>query len=419
MRPTTVTKLSLADFARILGIHPLHVAQVSIPNPRSTSICDSTFFQYPWQDADKVGRDEILQAIAEAESLVEGYLKYRLAPSWEVDEWRKTEQPAPPELVRIGNWDVRYFRQMVKANWGWFITGGVRAESAIELAAAVVYSDEDNDGYFETATVTTTVVDSQDPCEVHLYYPGHNGEDEWEIRPIKVTISGALATITFHRELAVKSEFLDAFFPEPVDGLVDANFLDTVDVYRVYNDPSTQATMVWEPTGTCNCGLDGCANCSYSVQTACTYLRDNPKLSLVVYSPADWDSTNLVFTPTLQNVARMPDMVRLYYQSGFRDKRKSCTNEMDDQWKRVIAHFAASKLDRPPCDCSATEWEYWREDMSLLRGSDDSGSQKGIYHLGGGNARPGPIENPFGARRGAIEAWYRVARNGIGEMAMA
>jgi hypothetical protein len=371
MHASIPTKLSLYDFAKILGINPLHFGQVAVPSRRATSMCDATYFQYPWQDGDRVGRDEIAQAIAEAEELMERALGFRLAPAWEVDEWRATEQPFQHELTRIGLRDIRGFKQLVKANWGWFISGGVRASSLVAAGQVITYSDEDMDGYDETATVTATVDLGTEPCELGAFYPSKDGAPEWEIRPVRVTVVGAVGTFVFRREQAVLPELMEALEPEACDGLTDANFLETVDIYRTYTDPSTQATLVWEPTGGCGCGTGTCPSCTYTVQSACLHLRGNPKSSLAVYTPADWNVDTLQFDASPLSMPRQPDIVRLYYQSGLRDKSKPCSRDMDEQWKRTVAHFAASLLDRPPCDCAATQWEHsYRAVMALATRRD-------------------------------------------------
>jgi hypothetical protein len=415
MRASTQTKLSLYDFSRILGINPLHFGQVTFtPSSRTPAACDQAYFQYDWQDADRVSRESIAYAIAEAEELIERYLKYRLAPSWEVDEWRPTEAALRHDLFRIGHFDVRGLNQIVKAQWGHFISGGIEAKTLIQGGVAITYSDADSDGYFETATVSVAVAEGQSPCEIAVYYPGQSGDDAWEIRPIKVSIAAGVATITFRREQAVLAELLEELGPEPVDGTDNDSFLTQADVYRHWNDPQTQATLVWEPGAGCTCSGVGCAACVYSVQTACLYVRSDPKLSLVAYTPAEWDADDEEFIRRPLLSWRQPDVVRLYYYSGLRDKRKACTRDMDEQWKRTVAHFTAALLDRPPCDCGVTEWEYWREDLALSNGSDASGSQKGTYQMNFDE-----FDNPFGTRRGMLDAWRRVQRQAIAEAVFA
>lgn len=416
MRSITPTKLSLKDFGRILGINPLHLGQVVFtPSGVAPRTCDQAYFEHDWQDHDRISRESMAIAIAEAEELIERQIGYRLAPAWEVDEWRPTIRPYKPELTRLHNYDVRGYTQAVKANWGHFISGGIRSKEIIEEGAAITYTDPNSDGFFERATVIVTVDADLSPCELHIYYPDHDGDDAWEIKPIQVSIVGTTATIIFGREQAVVESELEDFYPEPVDGTDDTLFLENLDVYRVYNDPQTQVSFLWEPFGLgCqHCGSEGCSVCAYSIQTGCIHLRSDPRSSLVVPTPASWNQETLSFDSEVFSVAHQPDIVRLYYYSGLRDKRKPCTQDMDEQWKRTVAHYAVSLLDRPPCDCSVTEWAYWHEDLALVQGNNASGNQRGIYRISNRN-----LDNPFGTRRGQVDAWNRCLKEGIIEMAI-
>lgn len=406
-RALTPTKLPLDTWARIMGMHPLHFNQVSLAN--ESPHCNQIMFQHEWQNYDHVSREEIARAIADAETLIEEQLGYHLAPAWEVDEWRGTHRYYRSELVNLNSSDVRGYRQTVQAKWGYFITGGIEAKDLVEEEAPIAYTDPDGDSYFERATVSVSTV-AVDPSEIAVYYPGKDGDDAWEIRPIEVSIASGVATITFRRELAVIPEHFDIMDTEDVnvDGLDDANFLETVDVYRHYNDPQTQASFLWEPLagGWCgSCGGSGCPTCAYNAQTGCLIVRGDPRQSIVGYSPAVWDSDDLNFTNQGWIMSRQPDIVRLYYYSGWRNKRQRYNNRMDPQWERVVARMAAANLDRPPCDCAKGDWSKWREDLTLASGDVDG---QAFYRQ-----PDGILDNPFGSCRGQVEAWRKVRQERV------
>lgn len=412
---STRTKLPLATFFKILGMHPLHVSQVRLDN---VPYCGSILFQYAWQNADHVSREEIAQAIAEAESKMENFLGYRLAPSWEIDEWHGTHRPFRQEFVNYNSADIRGFNQNIRANWGYMISGGREAKTLIDDNVSIAYTDVDGDGYFETATVTVATV-VQDKNEVAVFYPDKDGDDTWEIRPIKVSIASGIATITFRRELAVNPDLFEVFNTEGAEaiGTNDADFLTEVDVYRRYNDPQTQASFLWEPSasGFCEtCNGDGCASCSYTTQTGCLLLRGDPRSSIVVYKPADWNSDTLAFDNASWAQGRQPDITRLYYYAGWRDKSQAYVSHMAEEWQRCVAYMAAAMLDRPPCDCNADTWQHWREDLTLISGNAD---EKGFYREPGSGkfAGVGVTDNPMGSRRGEIFAWRKVMRMGKSE----
>lgn len=406
-RVSTPTKLPLATWARLMGLHPLHFEQVRLTGDEETVSCSHIYFQHEWQTADHVSREEIATAIAEAEQNIEKALGYRLAPSWEVDEWQPTVRPFRPELHNLYSSDIRGRRQVVNANWGYFISGGIQAKTVIQAAKPIVYSDQDGDGYKERARVIQ-ITDVLDPCEIAVFYPGKSGDDTWEIKPISVSIAGGSATIDFRRELAVTEELQEAFDIEGGEaiGSDDTDFLTTVDIYRRYNDPQTQASFLWEPqsTGFCgNCGGSGCYVCSYTTQTGCLVARGDPRNSIVGYYPGAWNGDNNNFDTDAWALARTPDTIRLFYYCGWRDKRMPCVNKLDPKWERVIAYYAAALLDRPPCDCSADVWLRHRQDLTIYQGDEDG---KPFFR-----DPSGILDNPFGSRRGMVNAWRQVQQN--------
>jgi hypothetical protein len=401
-----VTKLPLDRWAVHMGINSLHWNGVQIPAIEKT-LCDSAWCTWEWQSSDRVSREEVARAIAQAESDIERYVGYRLLPSWEVDEWRATDRPYRREMSFAGSTGFRGYGRSVEAKWKWFITGGIRKQDLVDAAAAIIYSDADSDSYDETAIVTVTVVAGTLPCELAVYYPGKAGAERWRIRPIAVSITGTTATIAFRREQCVLEALWDELTTSwsAVDGMVDANFLDEVDVYRITNDPSTQATLVWEPGGSCSCNGTGCTACTFNVQTACLHLRGEPRLAFLAYNAAEWDAVDEEFDSRALSVGRNPDAVRLFYRAGYESPLVDCPyTEMDSELERVIAIYAASMLDRPPCGCAEQQWERWAKDLGFVGGASELAS----YNLSAQD-----LNNPFGTRAGAVFAWKWASREGV------
>lgn len=413
-RASIKTQLSLDRWAQLMGLNPLHFNQVRFDEP-DNAICSDIYFQYNWQTADHISREQLAQTIAEAEQDIEQWLGYHLSPQWEVDEWRPALRPNNPEFVNYNGHDIRGFRQTVHADFGYFISGGIQAKTLIEAGAAITYTDVDGDGYKETATVTVNTV-AQDINEIAIFYPGKDGDDAWEIQIPEVSIAVPVATIVFRREQAVIPEKLEAYNIEGAEaiGTVDADFLETVDVYRRYNDPQAQASFLWEPlaTGLCGtCGGSGCTVCAYATQTGCLVLRGEPRQSIVGYWPAVWNETTLDFDRVPWAVHRLPDIIRLYYYSGWRDKNAKYVSRLASEWERIVAYMTAARLPRPPCDCSADTWRYWREDFNLASG-DENGPQY-FQPLTSRGKFPNPLDNPFGSKRGEMQAWNKVCTLGL------
>lgn len=411
-RAETITKLPLDTWAQILGIYPVHFAGVVLAGGGFS--CTSAWHQHSWQDFDSTSREEIAEAIARAESDIEHALGYRLIPTWEIEEWNASIRPVLPELFNLNARNLRGFHPTIETDWHWMISGGIREDTLIEAGAAIVYSNTRLPATYDNlATVTVAVAENFASDEIRVYYPGHTADERWRIRPVTVVVAALTATITFERHLAIDESFMTGFnlvdtgdsALRPAVGEADGDFLSTVDVYRVRNDPQQQITLQWEPgPTTCSCGGTGCVACAYSTQTGCLILRGDRRLSNVAFAPATWDSTLEQFDAAALAVARIPDSMRVWYYAGLRDESQaSPIDTMDPDWARTVAIYSASMLDRTPCQCSTYWWDRWSQDMAF---SDGAGE------LSSFNLPPRMLDNPFGTRRGAIYAWQRVRRSG-------
>ena len=387
-RSETRTWLSLDRWAEIIGLNPLHFNQLASED--FPDLCGQPWYQHDWQDADRVGREAIAQAIRLAERRISKYLGYNLLPDW-YNEIVPTPRPASPELYGT-SYNPRYARKSVRATKNFLISGGIKGSSLIEAGLAVVRTDADGDGYKElcTVTVTTDVAD----CEIRLYYPGESGSDLWEIRPISVSSTGGVATITFKSWQIVDPDKQQYLNPEPLTAETASNYITTVDSYRVYNDPQTQVTFMWESLPI-PCGSSGCAACEWGTQSGCLQARNN-RLGYFTFHPATWDADDEEFDATAFSVCREPDKMRIYYYSGWEDQDLTCTKtRMDPVLEKAVAHFAATLLDRDMCACNNVQHylDYWREDLARV-GSDVTYQNS-----------PMVLGNPFGTMRGAVHAY--------------
>lgn len=412
-RADTLTKLPLDRWAQLMGINPMHFNGVFHPNHPPT-VCEQPWLQHPWQAADRLGREDIANAISEAEASIEKELNFRLKPTWEVDEWNPTVRPWRPEFHNLSVTDIRGFNPVAKVRWGYFVTGGFRAKEIIQTGVGIVFSDNDGDSYEETATITVSVSITNE-CEIALYYPVggpvvNAADDRYQIRPINVSITAGVATITCQRHQLVDAERQSDLIPPAddshlrgVDGTIDANFLATIDVYRVSNDPQQQVQFLWEPKGCSSCSGTGCNICSYNVQLGCLLLRGDPRNSNIVYRPATWNTTTLEFDTAPWSVrGREPDLIRVWYYAGWRDRTLDCpTLVMDSFYERAVAYYAAGLLDRPICECNNVRaWiEQWQID--LARQPSGGGTYQNVEET---------LRNPLGTTRGAQYAWNRLDR---------
>jgi len=394
-RSAVRTLLPLDRFARIVGLNPLHFNQVAVTASEAAT-CGAILFQESWQNADHMGRDEVAHAIAEAEGNLARQLGYKLLPTWEVAESLNFKSNKP---YRNPMWMAPDYG----LNWGNIISGGVEAKLVIQAGAAIVYTDVDSDGYSETATiiVATTVTDAE---EIAIYYPSQSGSDDWEIRPITVSISGGTATIIARREQFVLANLLTRLAPEEVEGTDNASFLTTVDVYRHYNDPQTQIQFMWE--GGCNCGDSSCYACTYEVQTGCLTVR-NHREGIIAAHPANWNATVSAFDSTVFTACRTPDKSRVWYRAGLRHRESVLV--MDSNWERIVAYYALTMMDRPICQCNSIEnvTAHYKTDFALRSSTQAASTQFRITDR--------LLDNPFGTTLGAVNAWRAVQREALGE----
>ena len=382
------------------------------------TICGHPWKSYGWQESDQVGRTDVAFCIAEAERMIGDQVGYTLLPDWVADERGPTVQPGIPGLLNLTGRNLTGFRNTVQLQRAQFVSGGIEAKDLVSAGAAVVYTDQDGDGYDETATVTVNVPASgdahtTDACDLAVYYPGEAAADAWEVRPLRsAVITAGVATLVMYRQQLVLPDLLEALVPEAVDGDVNSNFLTTVDVYRHWNNPEQQVQFLWSPLpwalDSCGgCGSDDCAACTAYSQYGCL-LGNNYRLGIVHYQPGTWDAATGGYTEVPYAVGRQPDRLRLWYYAGNQDTRQACpTLQMEGTWERAVAYLALSLLDRELCGCNNLEnlALHYREDLALVD-STQTGSRS--YNLG----RSKLLDNPFGTTRGAVQAWQRANAEG-------
>lgn len=400
-RSSTVTKLPLDRFFFQLGMHPLHANQVYLD---TAQLCPDPLKQFAWQNNSATSREDIAREIRQAEDDIERWLGFPLLPTWYTDEEHTLDWwGASPYPYR------RWTRPTLQLDHGHLISGGVRRKTLVEAGVAVAYTDVDSDGYEEVATVVTAApVDvATSACDVHAYFPGHDGEDEYEIRPlaaIAVNPTTGLITLSFRREQAVLLTMTDdPINPEPIDGTDDANFLEEVDVYLVDNDPSAQLTLEWSAADSAcgQCAGVGCTACMTATQTACLVSRDK-RLGLATYVSAAWNAATEAWdTAAHPSGYGSPARALVNYRAGWQYRSSRCPYLiMDPRWERLVTILAVSRLDRRFCSCDTLEAQAQNWRRSYISGEE-------------GAFTPGPvaqrvIDNPLGTTVGAVHVWNTI-----------
>lgn len=423
-RASISTLLSLDRYAQIIGYAPpsfnTGVSNIIFPG----DLACRTIYQHPWQDHDATSREDIAREIALAEQEIADYLGWWVAPRWIAQDVNMFPRFHRPEYYSGSGVNVRFQLKGLKTDYGKIIEPGQRAVTFIGMAEAQgapcskTFSDEDGDGFDETVTVSCTGVTTTDECEIKVYFEGHNGEPEWEIRPARTrAIAGGTFTATFYAWQLINPDLWEAFplhseGGTPVVDLDDAtSYVTEVDIYREYNDPTaTSAVFYWEPEpsdlafgGICNCcGGTGCTRCALTEQNGCATIR-NAELGYLTAAPGTYDDDDGAWNSAGWSVCRDPDQVKMYYYCGdlseLNKAGRRCVG-LSDQWARIIAHLATSRLRRPLCDCSGVSSlvDWLQTDLALS-------TREATYTVLWDD-----LSNPFGTRRGEMDA-YRHCRN--------
>jgi len=386
--PTTL--LSLSQFAQVLGLDPLHFFG-GFSDLRPAGDCHDIWREFQWQEAGKASRTEIARAIHEAEADIASLMGYWPAWTWISDERH--------QLQRGGQWPL--LQQLrIAAKWGYVISGGEKATTAISAANVTrgLNIDADGDGFAELAQfVLTGIPDTWDLEEVKACFkeyavldaancrtdPASAGfEENWEVRPLQLRRSGTTVVAYVPVWLLFRPQLSLALNAQNIDADDAANYVDTISFYRVYPDLSVQAQFMW---GT-DC-LDD-ISCAWTTQTGCIRSLDQ-RVGLVTLAPGVYDEDCDCYTVARWAQGHSPDAVRLWYRAGL---GRPAPGIMDHTMARLVAMLACARLMYPVCTCGnpATLVAEWRENAAMATRDRSYGFTADM------------ISNPLGMRVGEV-----------------
>lgn len=217
-------------------------------------------------------------------------------------------------------------------DWAKVIAGGVRTEDEIYFDAPIDYTNDPA----KIGPIATSVTD---PDEIRLYYP----DTSQEIIPDRITLSNGLVRIWVPRCRMVDPSVID----NPEEGLAYndvSNFLATVDVVRVYNDPTTSVAL----TRRSRCNTTPCADiqdpgCIRVVSGSIGHIM----IEKAVFVANSWVRRASCYgysAATINYMAGMPTLTRPFTEAVIR-----------------LAH---GKMPHAPCGCDPIR-SYWERDMEL------------------------------------------------------
>lgn len=382
-RASTPTLLSLQRYAAIIGIPPVHFAGAYADTVWTMKgACEEVWPQYDWQKDQVASRESLAQAIADAEYDIARQLGYWPAPKFVTEEeylWGR------PGYVPFSN---------IRTRWGKVISPGRRATTLIDDEATVTFSDDDNDGWDETATITasTSVTNIK---EIKVYFAGKGAAREWEIRPVRsITIASGVVTIVADSWLFIKPELWEAYPTSAefrgVNIETTDNFVEEVAIYREYVDTSVSVEHFWL-TGDC----EG-PSCERSTAESC-----------FVVVNGSWVRPALT-TQMLCDYDDYPSGGKLWYLSGDQSDRylqNEVLDPLSDYWAQAIVWLATARMELPPCSCGVAQmyFDQYRKDMALITTSANNRNRFVVTQML-------LNENPFGTKVGEMKAWERVLR---------
>jgi hypothetical protein len=404
----------------MLGINPVYFAGAVGPPeafPLLNNRCNDIWARYSWQRSDSVSHYDFALEIKLAERDIANYLGWWPAPCWIAQEYHAFPRHHRRDAWRAEALNVRDQRIGLKTTYAKVISPGQRAATlvatATTAAGTLTYTDDDGDGFFETATVTvpTTLTNVR---EVKVFFSGYSGDAPWEIRPARArSISGGVYTAKFYSWQFIDPDELD--HPLTSDGFqaVDlspvsppitiAPLVTTVDVYRIYNNTgATSAQFQWEPLPVVPAwpALVGAVTDTpgeLTLQNGVFHIRD-ARLGTVVPEPATY--ANGTWTAASFVKTHDPDAVNLWYYAGDYGETLGSNVEdpLADQYARAILQIAVARLERPFCSCGnlTSLIRQWQADVTVMS-NDVQVPQE-------------DLDNPFGLHFGEILAW-RAVRN--------
>ena len=413
----------LDTFFKAMMLHPWHswqiadsAASVLSPVIPVSATCNDLIYEYAWQSSDGVaGRADIRDAIETAESKVKTLLGYSIAPHF------VTETILAPRYMDQRNSRLGYAAPdgrwlPVQLSEGKVITIGIEARTLIgtvtTAGGSLVFSDADGDGLNDTFTITiaTTVTDVD---QIAVYFAaadrldGEAVSEDYRIAPVKVSISGGIATIKGRLWLLVKPIKYQSPSQAALEPSTLTNFAASLEVYKYFCNPTgtttdtAQAKLIWETrpfpvyaTTPSDNSLDPAAQ-AYAIARCA--LRD-PENGIIGIGEAVYDTTNAVWESVNLSTARPPDRIEVRYQAG----APLVDHQVDPLWASIMAHFAGAELGKRVCSriTAGRELQYWQIDRAF---SGNATEERFVIS-------PEDLNGPFGTRNGHIAAWREVQR---------
>lgn len=295
---TQVSAVTLPRYAQIIGYSEYAFFGVSSEEN------DHYACREIWNRAQ---RDDILGTLAEAQEDIERILHYPIGKKWFADERHK-------------------FNKHILSEYGRIIAIGTKVTVDISLGATVDLSTD------PCHVHVSPVVLPSDFSEVKIFYPG----TDVEITPSNISQGSSINSLLV--EIPRCRLVAESYWENPEEGWVysdDTKFTSTVDIKRVYNDPTTQAKLIYRDPDT---------DFDLELETLTGLYNPKPEIGEMVAEILSRNCCHNYF------------QVKINYCAGAIPVTRSMEN--------AIVRLAHSKMATEPCGCDITQ-RLWKRDRFI------------------------------------------------------
>lgn len=347
----TITLLSLDEYASFIGLNPWYLYQIGTNVPTNSFLdgtCQYVVFQEPYQMSGHLSREDILQAISQAEELFTQLTNYYPAPTFIANE--QSPYPSFYDRSKVSGWGTGAGNfKSVQLRYGYVQSMGTEVLTELPQVVTIVFSDPDGDGINERFTITATVPSGTLAGEIKLYNTATDRNDEpmaeYEIKPLNISVSGTTATIFGGSWLLVKPDLQNMIAPETLDAIDPAIYVDDLDIYRLTIDTTDQGALIYPaycPDDT-DCGEDQIDVC---------YINKHATMGVVAPRWLDycaWD--NRYYSPL---------RFKANYYAGY---PRESNGRMSKKISKIIALLATALMPNLMCGCQRAQQRffYYRE----------------------------------------------------------
>lgn len=358
-----------------MGLHPWHFWQLAgVTVVPVNGDCNSVTYEYDWQGSDTAGRATIRDAVARATAMLTAYLGYRPFPAF-------AEAVVP---VRNG------------AAWlpeGHILALGTERLETITDGVGVTPSARDGGNLYDTFTATVAIPSGMtltaDQVVCAFAAGDRDGEPtdaRWQIGPVRVTVASGTVTVTGRRWLLVRPALLESATGRALDPLSASSFVSSIALYQRTAD-TIGATPATAPV-VLHYDQDMCGEWASSTAVGSGIITNGLTGQVRVQA-----------TGAGCGCERPATRATIRYQAGLPLTAEGVAKPHAD----MLAWLTAAELKRRICACRETNERLWQLQQDLtLQGTETE--------------RFGPpqedLTNPFGPRRGHVQAW-RLARQHV------